>query len=300
MEENTLEVTERSEVFEFTSLREMVNQTLQQNFGENPVFNGLSSGFRDIDKVISGFKKGELITVGVNAGMGKTAFMLSLANNIAIKNKHSIAIFSPERSSAKITNRLIESETGMSLSKLKNGKLNPREKDHMISLVSNIAKSNVYLDDTPNIFADELMKKSRQLKINQNIELIIIDYLELLGAHSLEADSREEQLSTIVHQIKDIARELNVPVVLFSQIPGNFNGLNSTRPSLKNIPVFLAELSDVVMFLHRTDLFAQPSNGGDHKQQNLVDVIIGKYQDRNEEVVVPVRFIESLAKFTDF
>ncbi len=299
MEENTLEVTERSEVFEFTSLREMVNQTLHQNFGENTVFNGLSSGFTDIDKVISGFKKGELITIGVNAGMGKTAFMLSLANNIAIKNKHSIAIFSPERSSTKITNRLIESETGMSLSKLKNGKLNPREKDHMISLVSNIAKSNVYLDDTPNIFADELMKKARQLKINQNIELIIIDYLELLGAHSLDADSREEQLSTIVHQIKDIARELNIPVVLFSQIPGNFNGFGSPRPSLKNIPVSLAELSDVVMFLHRTDLFPNLSEG-ETRQQNLVDVIIGKFQEHNEEVVVPVRFIESLAKFTDF
>ncbi|MFW6275381.1 MAG: replicative DNA helicase [bacterium] len=299
MEENTLEVTERSEVFEFTSLREMVNQTLHQNFGENTVFNGLSSGFTDIDKVISGFKKGELITIGVNAGMGKTAFMLSLANNIAIKNKHSIAIFSPERSSAKITNRLIESETGMSLSKLKNGKLNPREKDHMISLVSNIAKSNVYLDDTPNIFADELMKKARQLKINQNIELIIIDYLELLGAHAFEADSREEQLSTIVHQIKDIARELNIPVVLFSQIPGNFNGFGSPRPSLKNIPVFLAELSDVVMFVHRTDLFPGTSNG-DSGQENLVDVIIGKFEEHNQEVVVPVRFIESLAKFTDF
>lgn len=297
MEQNTLEVTERNEVFEFTSLREMVNQTLHQNFGENTVYNGLSSGFRDIDKVISGFKKGQLVTIGVNAGMGKTAFMLSLANNIAIKNKHSIAIFSPERSSEKITNRLIESETGMSLAKLKNGKLNAREKDHMISLVSNIAKSNVYLDDTPHLYTDELVQKARQLKINKNIELIIIDYLELLNSNLYDTESREEQLNTIVHKIKNVAIELNVPVMLFSQLPGNFNGFSAPEPSMKNLPVFLTELSDVVMLLHRSDLY-KTHNGA--KEQNLVDVIIGKYEGKNENIKVPVRFIESLAKFTDF
>ncbi len=297
MEQNTLEITERSEVFEFASLRQMVNQALQQNFGESQISNGLSSGFRDIDQVISGFKKGQLTTIAVKPGMGKTALMLSIANNISVKNNHSVAIFSPERSSTKITNRLIESETGMSLDKLIRGKLKPSERDHMFTLVSHIAKANMYLDDTPNLSADELLKKSRQLKNMHYIDLIIIDYLELLTTSIIDTDSREEQLSKIVHVIKDIARELNIPIVLFSQIPGSYSGSLSSRPSMKDLPVFLAENSDVVMLLHRSDLFQNHNKNGDN--QNLVEVVIGKYENQKNENIVPLRFIESLAKFTD-
>ena len=297
MEQNTLEITERSEVFEFASLRQMVNQALQQNFGESQISNGLSSGFRDIDQVISGFKKGQLTTIAVKPGMGKTALMLSIANNVAVKNNHSVAIFSPERSSTKITNRLIESETGMSLDKLLNGKLKPSERDHMFTLVSHIAKANMYLDDTPNLSVDELLKKTRQLKTMHNVDLIIIDYLELLTTSITDIDSREEQLSKIVHVIKDIASELNVPIVLFSQIPGSYSESLSRRPTMKDIPVFLNELSDVIMLLHRSDLYQTQSKNGDN--HNLVEVVIGKFENQMDENIVPLRFIESLAKFTD-
>ncbi len=297
MNENTLEITERSEVFEFASLRQKVNQALQQNFGENQISNGLSSGFRDIDQVISGFKKGQLTTIAVKPGMGKTALMLSIANNIAIKNNHSVAIFSPERSSTKITNRLIESETGMSLDKLINGKLKASEKDHMYTLVSHIARANMFLDDTPNLSAYELHQKTRQLKNMHNIDLVIIDYLELLSTSVNDNDSREEQLSKIVHTIKDIARELNIPIVLFSQIPGLYSQSTSKRPSMKNLPVFLTELSDVIMLLHRSDLYNRNSSEKDNK--NLVEVVIGKYENQTNENIVPLRYIESLAKFTD-
>lgn len=296
MEQNTLEITERSEVFEFASLRNLVNQALQQNFGETPVSNGISSGFKDLDQVIKGFKKGQLITVGVKPGMGKTAFMLSIANNIAIKNKHSIAIFSPERSSEKITNRLIESETGMSLKKLMHGNLKPSERDHMFSLISYIANANVFLDDTPEICVEDLLKKARQLKLNHSIELIIIDYLELLSLSHVGTENRQEQLSTAVHNLKEMARELNVPVLLFSQLNGQYNAYVDDKPTMKNVPVFLSELSDVVMFLHRTDLY--PNGNGNH-DKDLVDIIIGKYNNEKSQSTVKLRFIESLAKFTD-
>ncbi len=297
MEENTLEITDRSEVFEFASLRQMVNQALQQNFGESQISNGLSSGFRDIDQVISGFKKGQLTTIAVKPGMGKTALMLSIANNVAVKNNHSVAIFSPERSSTKITNRLIESETGMSLDKLLHGKLKPSERDHIFTLVSHIAKANMFLDDTPNLSVDELLKKARQLKTMHNVDLIIIDYLELLTTSITDTNSREEQLNKIVHVIKGIANELNVPIVLFSQIPGSYSGSISRRPTMKDLPVFLTELSDVIMLLHRSDLYQRHGQNGEN--HNLVEVVIGKYGNQKNENIVPLRFIESLAKFTD-
>jgi len=297
MEQNTLEVTERSEVFEFTSLRDMVNQALQQNFGEIHLSNGLSTGFRDLDNVINGFKKGELTTIAVKPGMGKTALMLSIANNVAVKNNHPVAIFSSERSSSKITNRLIESETGMSLDKLIKGNLKPSERDHVFSLVSHIAKADIFLDDTPNLSADELMNKSRQLKLNNAVELIIIDYLELLTHPFSETESREEQLNKIVREIKQVAVELNIPVLLFSQIPGHYPGNILNRPSLKDVPVSLAENSDVVLFLHRSDLRVASEKG--YVSNDIVEVVIGKYDGQKNNDIVELRFIESLAKFTD-
>ena len=296
MEQNTLDVTERSEVFEFASLRDLVNQALHQNFGEIQLNNGLTTGFRELDEAIQGLKKGQLSTIAVRQGMGKTALMLSMANNIAVKNNHSVAIFSPERSSKKITNRLIESETGMSLDRLVNGKLKASERDHMYSLVSHIAKANIFLDDTPNPSVDELLKKARQLKISNNIELIIIDYLELLSSGYDQNDTRQEELGRIVAALKDIAAELNIPVLLFSQLPGFYPSNIMQKPSLKEIPVFLAEISDVVMFLHRSDM---KPNGVANQAHDLVELVIGKFNGQKSEQIVELRFIESLAKFTD-
>jgi replicative DNA helicase len=297
MEQNTLEITERSEVFEFASLRELVNQALQQNFGEIQLSNGLSTGFRDLDKVINGFKKGQLATIAVKPGMGKTALMLSIANNLAIKNNHAIAIFSSERSSTKITSRLIESETGMSLEKLTRGKLKPSERDHMFSLVGQIAKANIYLDDTPNLSVEELILKARQLKDAKDIEMIIIDYLELMTTIEPVEGSRPEQLSLIVDALKNIARELNIPILLFSQIPGQYPNNVLKRPALDDIPVYLSEHSDVVMMLHRSDLVFR--TGQENLKNDIVEVIVGKYNGNRSESVVELRFIESLAKFGD-
>jgi len=298
MEQNTLEITEQTEVFGFTSIRELVNQTLKKDFGRKLKNNGLSSGFKALDKITGGFQKGELTTVAVKPGMGKTAFLLSVANNIAIKNNHSVAIFSSERSNLKITNRLIESETGMSLDKLMHGDLKDSEQDHMHSLISSIAKASIFLDDTPSLSTDELEKKSRALKLQYNVDLIIVDYLELLTTSITDTSSREEQLSRIVQTLKDIARELNLPILLFSQIPGHFHGFGQTKPpSLKNLPVFLSEISDVVMFLHRTDIF--PAENQPHGK-GMVELIVAKHPVHNEQNVAPLTFIESHAKFADF
>jgi replicative DNA helicase len=298
MEQNTLEVTERSEVFEFTSLRDMVNQALQQNFGEIQLSDALSTGFKDLDNAIKGFKKGELTTIAVKPGMGKTALMLSIANNVAVKNNHPVAIFSSERSSSKITNRLIESETGMSLDKLIKGNLRPSERDHVFSLVSHMAKADIFLDDTPNLSANELMNKTRQLKINNGVELIIIDYLELLShTYNESVESREEQLNQIVNEIKQVAVELDIPVLLFSQIPGHYPGNILNRPTLNDVPVFLAEHTDVLLFLHRSDLRAASEKG--YVSNDIVEVVVAKYDGQKNNEIVELRFIESLAKFTD-
>ena len=297
MEQNTLDVTEQTEVFAFTSIRDLVNQTLKENFGQNLPLKGLSTGFKALDHATNGLQKGQLITIAVKPGMGKTAFLLSIANNMAIKNNYSVAIFSAERSNQKMTSRLIESETGMSLDKLQNGLFKDSERDHMHSLVRSIAKAKIFFDDTPTLSIDELVKKCRQLKLNHNIDLVIIDYLELLSTHIVDPDSRAEQLSKIVRKIKEISHELNLPVLLFSQMQHSFPGfIRGRQPSLKDLPIFLSELSDVVMFLHRNGF------NGDHEHtpgKSLVDVVIAKHQDLADQTVIPLNYIESIAKFVD-
>lgn len=297
MEQNTLDATEQTEVFAFTSIRDLVNQTLKENFGQNLPLNGLSTGFKALDDATSGLQKGQLITIAVKPGMGKTAFLLSIANNMAIKNNYSVAIFSAERSNQKMTSRLIESETGMSLDKLQNGLFKASEKDHMHSLLSNIAKANMFFDDTPTLSIDELVMKCRQLKFNHNIDLVIIDYLELLTTHIVDPESRAEQLSKIVQMIKDVGQELNLPVLLFSQMQHTFPGfIGGRQPSLKDLPVFLSELSDVVMFLHRNSF---NGDNGHTPGKSLVDVVIAKRQDSADQTVIPLTYIESIAKFVD-
>lgn len=295
MKENAPELTEQLEVFEFVSIGEVINQTLQKNIKQKYTPNCLPTGFSEIDKVISGLQKGQLITIAVKPGMGKTAFLLSLVNNVAIKYDYSVAIFSSERSNQKIASRLIESETGMSINKLMANDLRSSEKDRLHTILSNIAKARIMMDDTPSLICDELEKKARQLKLNHNIDLILIDYLELLNSGVSEFETREEQLSNIVNRIKSLAKELNLPIVLFSQYNNIKNRSNSLdKPTIVDIPVFLSELSDVVMFLNRAG-FIDSSN----KAEEVVEMIIAKYNNQNHNTFVPLKYIDSIAKFTD-
>jgi replicative DNA helicase len=295
MEQNTLEVTERSEVFEFTSIKELVNQALPKEISEHITKGGLSTGFKMLDKVTGGFQNGQLFTVAVKPGMGKTAFLLSIANNLSIKNNYSVAIFSAERSSQKITNRIIETETGMSIEKLRAGAMKASERDHIHSLISSITKAKLFLDDTPSLSAEELVKKSRHLKANQQADLIIIDYLELLTTSITDSDSRPEQLKKIMAVIKELSRELNLPVLLFSQISSPLSFLQ--KPEISNLPDYLLELSDSIMVLHRSDLLPAGQNGNG---KGKVEVIVAKQPYVSEPETVSLTYIESIAKFADF
>ncbi len=298
METNTLEITEQPEGLGFTSIRELVNQTLKKNFGDKLTPEGASTGFAALDKATGGLQKGQLYTIAVRPGMGKTAFLLSLANNMAVKDDYAVAIFSSERSNIKMTNRLIESETGMSLDKLQSGKFKDSEKDHMLSLLSNIAKAKIYLDDTPALSTDLLAKKARYLKQQQQLDLIIVDYLELLKAEDLNGGDQLSHFAKMVQSIKRLAAELDLPVLLFSQAAVPVSG-KSPRPAISDLPDYIQQDSDVLILLHRNDAFPIPGNS---EGKNAVELVVKtKSADGGaQEAVYPMTFIESIAKFADF
>ncbi|MFP4064768.1 MAG: DnaB-like helicase C-terminal domain-containing protein [Bacteroidales bacterium] len=298
METNTLELTEQPEGLGFTSIRELVNQALKKNFGNKPTPDGASTGFAALDKATGGLQKGQLYTIAVRPGMGKTAFLLSLTNNMAVKDDYSVAIFSSERSNMKMTNRLIESETGMSLDKLQSGTFKDSERDHMLSLLSNIAKAKIYLDDTPALSVELLARKAKYLKEQHQVDLIIVDYLELLTTKDVDVDDRSSQYMNMVKSIKSMATELDLPVLLFSQVAVPVNG-KTPRPAISDLPEYIQQDSDVLMMLHRNDAFPQPEH---NKGKNAVELVVKTNQsgEAQEEVVLPMTFIESIAKFADF
>lgn len=293
MDINTLEITELPEGFGFTGIRELVNQTLGINFGAMLTPGSIPTGFKELDQCIGGFHGGQLYTVAVKPGMGKTAFLLSLVNNLAIKDRYAVAIFSAERSDVKMTKRLIESETGMSVDKLQEGNIKDSRKDHLLSLLGNIAKAKIMIDDSKVLTVEDLSRKSNQLKKLGKADVIVIDYLELLtSATSDQADATGRQVE-IISKIRRIAVETGIPIVLFTQAVTRINGREvSKEPTAKGLPAYLREASDVLMLLHRNDVFAMP---GTVKKSNVELMVL----QNEQESVVPLHFIESIAKFTD-
>jgi len=294
MELNTLEIKEQTEVFGFTSIRDLVNKTLRNNYGAVKTGNATSTGFKKLDNVIGGFHNGDLITIAVKPGMGKTAFLLSVANNLAIKNNFSIAVFTSERSSQKITSRIIETETGMSVDQLLTSNMRASDRDHLHSMLGNIAKSKIYIDDTPALSISELKKKAALLKATNSADLIIVDYLELLTTSIDDSDNRAEQLRKISEELKSIARNLNIPILLFSQI-GQTGGFLQ-KPLASDLPNYLSEHSDTLMILHRSDLQKSDKNG---KGRDLVELLVLKNASEYSSVSVPIYYINSISKFVD-
>ncbi len=296
MKISTLEITEQPEGLGFTSMRKLVNQTLENKFEIILQPGTIPSGFNALDKCLGGFQKGQLYAVAVRPGMGKTAFLLSIANNMAIKDDYAVAIFSTERSNIKMTKRIIESETGMSLEKLQSRRFKDSEKDHMHSLLSYIAKAKIFIDDTASLSIDELVSRACQLKERSGVDIIIVDYLELINiAADAEAD-RPSQLAAILEQLEALALRLDIPVVVFSQSASMTNGHGYPKePSAFGLPGFLRKKSDVVMLLHRNDAFPRY----DGSEKSAVELKIIKKDTPESECIIPLHFIGSIEKFAD-
>ncbi len=296
MKINTLEVTEQPEGLGFASMRKLVNQTLNKDFGTMLRPGAIPTGFSALDKCLGGLQKGQLYTVAVKPGMGKTAFLLSIANNMAIKDDYAVAIFSAERSNIKMTKRIIESETGMSLDKLQSGTFKESESDHIQSLLSYIAKAKIFIDDTTSISVDDLVSKAIQLKDAFSADIIIVDYLELIDAAEKGSAERPGQLAEILERLRNLAVEHNIPVLVFSQSASMINGHGYPKdPSALGLPGFLQKASDVLMLLHRNDAFPVQVGSG----KSAVELKIIKKVTPEEEYIVPLHFIGSIEKFAD-
>ncbi len=263
---------------------------------------GVPTGFVALDKLTSGWQRSDMIIVAARPAMGKTAFVLSMARNIAVEHKKAVAVFSLEMSSTQLVTRLIASESGLSSEKLRKGELSDAEFAILHQQIARLTNAPIFIDDTPGLNIFELRAKCRRLKSQHNVELIIIDYLQLMtaGAEGSKGGNREQEISQISRSIKSIAKELDVPIIALSQLSRAVETRGGDkRPMLSDLRESgaIEQDADLVCFLYRPEYYKilEDENGS---TLGIGEVIVAKH--RNGAIDnVRLRFVAELAKFAD-
>lgn len=260
---------------------------------------GVPTGFADLDRITSGWQPSDLIIIAARPGMGKTAFTLSLARNAALLDK-SVAVFSLEMSSMQLVQRLIAMEAEIDSRKLRNGKLDKDEWPKLNAAVDRMAEMPVYIDDTPAINIFEVRAKCRRLKQNHDIELVIIDYLQLMGsAPNHNRANREQEISAISRSLKSLAKELNIPVIALSQLSRAVETRGGTKkPVLSDLRESgaIEQDADIVTFIYRPDYYDISEDFDTPADQ--AEIIVSKHRNGALGNVF-LRFIKEYVKFIE-
>ncbi|MCU0362902.1 MAG: replicative DNA helicase [Bacteroidales bacterium] len=261
---------------------------------------GTPSGFTKLDRLTSGWQKAELVIIAARPSMGKTAFALSMARNMAIDHGKRVAIFSCEMSSVQLVNRLIVAETEIPSDKLKNGRLNEEEWKQLDTRIKKLVQAPIFIDDTPAISIFELRAKCRRLMAQHKLDIVIVDYLQLMSGPE-NAGSREQEVSNISRSLKSIAKELNVPILALSQLNRSVEMRGGTkRPLLSDLRESgaIEQDADMVVFIHRQEKFGIPVFEDGSSTKGIAEIILAK--NRNGPVDdVRLRFREERAQFID-
>ncbi len=282
-------------------IREAIEQIENAKQHEGGVV-GIPSGFTDLDRITSGWQSSDLIIVAARPAMGKTSFALSLARNAALPpHNKPVAVFSCEMSSLQLVTRLVSSESEIPSDKLRTGNLENYEVEQIHAKITHLAEANIFIDDTPALSVFELRAKARRLKAQHNIELIVVDYLQLMTVGGENRGNREQEISTISRSLKSIAKELNIPIIALSQLSRSVETRGGDRrPQLSDLRESgaIEQDADMVIFLHRPEYYGLTEDEEGNSTLGLANVIIAKH--RNGSVGdVPLKFTNHLAKFSD-
>lgn len=264
---------------------------------------GVPTGFRELDKLTSGWQRSDMIVIAARPAMGKTAFVLSMARNTAVDYGMGVAIFSLEMSSVQLVKRLISSESRISAEKLRKGDLRDDEFVQLHARINKLSTAPIFIDDTPGISVFDLRAKCRRLKMMHNIELIIIDYLQLMTAGGTKGGgNREQEISTISRSIKEIAKELNVPIVALSQLSRSVEARGGDkRPLLSDLRESgaIEQDADIVSFIYRPEYYGLHQNEHGESNAGVGEIIVAKHRNGALDSV-RLKFIGQYARFENF
>lgn len=239
---------------------------------------GVPTGFTDLDRLTGGLQKSDLIVLAARPGIGKSSLALSLAHNSALKYQNSIAVFSLEMSKDQLAQRLLSMDAGIDQQRLRTGRIEDDEWDRIVYAMDTLSEANIWIDDTAGISTMEMRSKARRLQAEHGIDLIIVDYLQLMQATigGKRNENRVQEISEISRSLKGLARELNIPVLALAQLSRAVESRQSKVPQLSDLRESgsIEQDSDIVMFIYRDDLYNQES-----ERKNIADIIIAKHRN---------------------
>lgn len=303
-EQKLFEVAQGNLKRNYESSEALIRQALEriEHISKQEGLSGVPSGFSDLDRITSGWQPSDLIILAARPGMGKTAFVLSMARNMAIEHDKKVAIFSLEMSSVQLITRIISSETGLNSEKLRKGDLTDYEWKNLTSGVVDLEKAKLFIDDTPALSVFDLRAKVRRLASTHGLDVIIIDYLQLMTVGGSKAQgNREQEISTISRSLKSIAKELNVPVIALSQLSRAVETRStSKRPQLSDLRESgaIEQDADIVSFIYRPQYYQIEEWEDGSPCENEAEIIIAKHRNGSLDDV-RLRFIGELAKFAN-
>ena len=277
-ETKIVQVLQRKTNDEFVPIKDVVLNALDKIEAASRMkgsVTGMPTGFIDLDYKTSGFQPSDLILIAARPSMGKTAFVLNIAEYMAFRSNETVAIFSLEMSKEQLVNRLFALESRVDSQILRTGNLSDNDWSSLIEAAGVIGRSNLIIDDTPGISVSELRSKCRKYKLEHNLGIIMIDYLQLMQG-SRKSESRQQEISDISRSLKEIARELQVPVVALSQLSRAVEQRPDHRPMLSDLRESgaIEQDADVVMFLYRDDYYNH-----DTEKKDVAEVIIAKQRN---------------------
>ncbi len=278
-EKRVFELVQKRNTGEFVPIRQVVMNAMdkiERASKSDGNVTGVATGFIDLDYKTAGMQPSDLILIAARPSMGKTAFVLNIAQHVAFKLNQTIAIFSLEMSKEQLVNRLFSLESRVDAQHLRTGNLTDAEWEKLIEVAGVIGKSGLIIDDTPGISVPELRSKCRKYKLEHDLNLIVIDYLQLMSGSGRGSDSRQQEISDISRSLKALARELNVPVIALSQLSRAVEQRPDHRPMLSDLRESgaIEQDADVVMFIYRDEYYNK-----DSEKKGIAEIIIAKQRN---------------------
>ena len=304
------EISQRAQKRDVTSIDLVIEEAFERmrNASKNEgSISGIPSGFTELDKITSGWQKSDLVIIAARPAMGKTAFVLSMAKNIAVDFGIPVAIFSLEMSNVQLINRLIMNVCEIEGSKIRNGRLTTAEWSKLENKINALRNAPIYVDDTPGLSVTELRSKARKLVQDKDkkVQLIIIDYLQLMNANGFNFGSREQEVSIISRTLKGLAKELDIPIIALSQLSRAVEKRDSSNSNVDGKKPLLSDLresgaieqdADMVCFIHRPEYYKLYDDGNGKDLRGLGQIIVAKHRNGATDEIW-LRFIGKYTRF---
>jgi replicative DNA helicase len=295
-EQRIMELSNRRSSNGFISIRDVLMEVFEKVellYTQKGGTTGIPSGFTDLDKMTAGFQRNDLIIVAARPSVGKTAFALNIAQNVGVRARETVAIFSLEMSAAQLVQRMICAESNVDAGRLRTGYLEGDDWEKLTMAIGSLSEAQIFIDDTPGITVSDIRAKCRRLKKERGLGMILIDYLQLIQGRGKAGENRQQEVSEISRTLKQIARELEVPVIALSQLSRGVEQRQDKRPMMSDLRESgsIEQDADIVAFLYRDDYYDKES-----EKKNIIEIIIAK--QRNGPVgTVELAFLKNFNKF---